>query len=121
MVDPAVGGFLTTQGHAVYEVRHILPPATTDPIVVANANELRAVIITWNRKHFRPLIDRNHGARRDAAPHVGLISVQCRMSEAVDLFDRNLRRIVFEFEERQRDPVDQRLIVEMSVAKFTIL
>jgi hypothetical protein len=51
-------------------------------LIVADAHALGAVVVTWNRKHFRPLISREGGRPRSDFPQAGLLSfTRCRMDE----------------------------------------
>ena len=89
-------------------------PGSADMLIVADAHALGAVVVTWNRKHFRPLISREGGRPRSDFPQAGLLSfTRCRMVDAVRLLDQYIENIEFEHERRQRMD-DLRVIVEIS-------
>ena len=112
-VSNAIMECLRNRGHDVFSVRNRLPPGTPDPAIVADADQLGAVIVTWNRKHFAPLIRRDDPAKSAAAPNAGLLSFDCKPAQAVQLLERHVRHIEFASMDRQ-DQDDRRLIVEVS-------
>lgn len=59
MVPNSVRSYLESEGHEVYRVQEHVLRGATDRAVVAAANELQAVIVTWNRRHYRTLITRS--------------------------------------------------------------
>lgn len=104
VLDAHVGStlrrFLLDGGHEVHDVREELVAGAQDPEIVAFAHQLDAVIITWNRKHFRPLISRDAVRRTTDFPHAGLITCRCRPADAVRLFEQYLPIIEFEHQRR---------------------
>jgi predicted nuclease of predicted toxin-antitoxin system len=119
-VKNALRQFLVDSGHEVHSVRDELMPGALDPEIAAFAHQLGAVIITWNRKHFRPLISREHARRTTDFANAGLISCQCRPDDAVSLFAEHLPVIEFQYQRRQAMD-DKRLIVELDQTKITFL
>jgi hypothetical protein len=113
-VSDQVSEYLAERGHEVFLVRDRLLPGSADILIVADAHALGAVVVTWNRKHFRPLISREAGRARSEFPNAGLLSfTRCRMDDAVRLLDRYIENIEFEHERRQRMD-DARVIIEIS-------
>jgi predicted nuclease of predicted toxin-antitoxin system len=104
--------YLRAGGHDVYRVQDRSLPSTPDPLIVADANQLRAIIITRNRKHFRPLVLRDDPHGLVTYPDVGLITCRFPLTEAVRLFERFLPLIEFEHQQRQVQN-DKRIIVEL--------
>jgi hypothetical protein len=104
--------FLADRGHEVYFARERVPAGAHDRLIVAAANQLGAIVITWNFKHFRRLITRDNPQTLREFPDAGLISVICRSQRAVLLFEKWIRRIEIDYELRQTDD-DRRVIVEI--------
>jgi hypothetical protein len=104
--------FLRAGGHDVYRVQDRALPGTPDPLIVADANQLRAIIVTRNRKHFRPLVLRDDPGGLATYPDVGLIACRFPLAGAVRLFERFLPLIEFEYRQRQAQ-ADRRIIVEL--------
>lgn len=64
-VPNRVGEFLQSREHEVVRSRDVLPPESPDPLIAQMASDLRAVVLTWNRRDFLSL------ARRRRGPHGG--------------------------------------------------
>ena len=62
-VPNRVVDFLQSRGHEVIRSRDILPQESPDPLIAHTASNLRAVVLTWNRRDFISL------ARRRRGPH----------------------------------------------------
>jgi hypothetical protein len=113
-VSDEIAEYLAERGHEVFLARDRLLPGAADVLVVADADSLEAVVVTWNRKHFRPLINREPGRVSREFTRAGLLSfARCRMADAIRLLDRYIENIEFEHERRQRMD-DTRVIVEIS-------
>jgi hypothetical protein len=117
-VQNIVGDFLQSKGHEVYFVSQRSPPKTPDPVVVADANQLGAIVITRNRKHFSPLISRDDARRSDENPHAGLISFRCRLDMWIPMLEMYWDHIVLEYEKRQLED-DHRIIIEIDHGRIT--
>lgn len=113
-VSGEVAEYLAERGHKVFLAHERLLPGAADVLVVADAHSLGAIVITWNRKHYRPLITREAGRASTDFRNAGLMSfTRCRVGDAVRLLDRHIDNIEFEHERRQRLD-DTRVIVEIS-------
>lgn len=111
-VTSSVATFLRERGHEVFLVREQLTPDVEDPIIVAHAHQIQAIIITWNRKHFKPLISRQTSPITAEFTDAGLIALKCRFDLAVPLLEQFIDNIEFEYQKRQR-MADTRVIVEL--------
>ena len=100
-VPNAVASSLRDHGHEGFSVRHRMPLGTPDPVIVTDANQLGAIIITWNRKHFAPLISRENREKELAAPNAGLLSFDRKPAQAVTLLERHIRYVEFAYQDPQ--------------------
>jgi len=60
-VPNSVVEFLRSRGHEINLSRVILVEDSPDPLIAKTASDLRAVVVTWNRKHFMSLAKRRRG------------------------------------------------------------
>jgi len=104
--------FLKDRGHDTHRVRDELPLRTEDPAIVAHAHQLKAVILTINRKHFKPLVTRDPNRNTQEFPDAGLISMKCRADAIVLLMTKHIRDIEAIHAVRQNDD-DPRVIAEI--------
>lgn len=58
-VPDAVALYLKARGHQVELHREVFPLKTPDPVIAKRAHHLRAVVATWNCRHFRTLLLRH--------------------------------------------------------------
>ncbi len=117
-VPNSVARFLETKQVEVLLVRERSLPGTPDPVVVADANQLGAIIVTRNRKHFGPLISRDDAKRAREFPNAGLISFRCRLDMWVPMLDKYWDHILLEHAKRQAND-DKRLIIEIDHERIT--
>ena len=118
-VDLRVGLFLRQQGYTVYSVREHFVPGSPDRAIVAAANAMQAIVVTWNAKHFRPIISRDSVKSYQEFPHAGPIAMTCRPSNALAHLRKWLPSIEFEYRRLQAQ-ADRRLIVEISESGLRI-
>ncbi len=119
MVPNSVRDYLEAQGHEVFRVQEHVLRGATDRAVVAAASELQAIVITWNRRHYRTLITRSDSRSLREFPHAGLVSLEGEYTKGVDTLSRWIRRIEAEFSFRQIED-DKRVIVEVKTNGFVI-
>ena len=118
-VPEAVAQFLRDREHNVQWSRALVPIGSPNQLVVQQANLLHAVVVTWNRRHFHPLIQRQPAGVRLRFPHAGLLSFKCDRAIAVARLSALIRFIERAYEEVQ-GLEDQRLIFEIWKDKFSI-
>lgn len=58
-VPDAVASFFSERGHGVELARNVFPLQTPDPMIARRADQVGAVIATWNRSHFKSLLLRH--------------------------------------------------------------
>ncbi|MCO5177963.1 MAG: DUF5615 family PIN-like protein [Thermomicrobiales bacterium] len=105
--------FLQQRGHEAIRVQDHLTPGTEDPIVVAYAHQIDAVVVTRNRKHFHPLIHRDPNALTADFMNAGLLTFQCSESAMIPLLKQHIDLIEFEYERRRKQD-DKRIIIRVS-------
>ncbi len=80
LIDENVPDFVTEvyrqRGHTIVLVRDRFPPRTPDHIIAELADELGAVVVTWNHKHFRDLAARKKRTGEYRYARMGLISYE---------------------------------------------
>ena len=54
-VPDQVAAIYRARGHEVLLVRDLFPAGTADEVIARRANDLGAVVVTWNYRHFRAL------------------------------------------------------------------
>lgn len=102
LIDENVPDLVTAlyreRGHTILLVRDRFPPRTPDHIITDLADELRAVIVTWNHKHFRALISRKAPGGLYRYARLGLISYEIpepqgvlRTRDYIDLIEHEHR------------------------------
>ena len=83
-VPASIGALLVERGYACKTVQELLAPGTPDRVVHETANDLRAILLTWNVRDFHRFASR--------FPRAGLLFFKCpevdgrqRMAETLDL------------------------------------
>ncbi|MGE3241936.1 MAG: DUF5615 family PIN-like protein [Pirellulales bacterium] len=105
-VPRSVGRMLADAGHAVTELRDCLPADATDPVVIAKAEELDAVLISLNGD-FADITTYPPGR------HLGIVALQLRNHpEAIGAIMELLLRYLVAFPDR-RELDGKLLIVEV--------
>ena len=111
MVPDSIGRFLESRHHKVYRVRDHLKEGTPDDGVARFANQVDSIVITWNVRDFRPLLDRKRHAR---FPRAGMISFTCEEADGRDRLAALIEVIEAEFAHLQTRP-DKRLFADIGV------
>ncbi len=118
-VPEAVAQFLRDREHIVTWSRALIPLGSPDPLVVREADRLGAVIVTWNRRHFHPIIRREQSGVLPRFPRAGLLSFKCNRVHAVNRLSDLIELVEREYAECQRQD-DKRLIFEIWEDKYSI-
>jgi hypothetical protein len=118
-VPEAVAQFLRERGHDVEWGRALLPLGSPDHLVVREADRLGAIVVTWNRKHYHPIIRRQPPGVLLRFPRAGLLSFKCSRPNAVQRLAVLISRIEREYVERQEED-DKRVIFEIWEDKYSI-
>ncbi len=109
-VPEAVTRLFHDRGHEVLLVRDLFMPDVEDPIIAKTADELQAIVVTWD-KDFKHLISRASEGTRQRFRRAGRISfVNCRYRIGMDRALEFVEWIEFEYAQVQKRH-DKRLIV----------
>jgi hypothetical protein len=111
MVPDSIGTFLESRRHKVFRVREHLKEGTSDDGVARFANQVDAIVITWNVRHFRQLLDRKRSA---PFPKAGMISFTCEEADGRGRIRDLIEVIEAEFAHLQTRP-DKRLFADIGV------
>ncbi len=76
-VPDSITKLLRNRGHDVRLVRDSGLKGEVDPLIAKAANEIGAIVVTFNHRHFATLIARNSTASRNRFPRAGRISFRC--------------------------------------------
>jgi hypothetical protein len=95
--DPVVAVY-RDRGHTIILARERLAAGTADQIVAETANDLGAIVVTWNHRHFRQLAAqrRKNGSLR--YPHLGLITYEVPYPDGVRRTLEHINLIEREYE-----------------------
>lgn len=112
--DARVGEFLRSRSHIVQFSRAILWQQAPDHLVAAAADELGAVVVKRNTRHYRNLIRRDEPGRSTSPfRRAGLICFRCRDEFALQRIEALVEAIEQEYD-RCRTLQDPRLIIEIT-------
>ncbi|MGH2409469.1 MAG: DUF5615 family PIN-like protein [Chloroflexota bacterium] len=98
-ISTGVRLFLAERGHLLYTVKEEAGEATTDDAVVFTARQLRAVVITNNRKHYQDIATRSRdkGASRERT--WGLVIYEGEHARALGFLKSVMSLVEFEYRE----------------------
>lgn len=117
-VPNSVGQVFRDHGHEVRLVRDILGAGTPHPVIAKVANELRAILVTWNVRHFKRLSTRRN-LSEFGLHRLGRIDFQCLETKGAHRAEQMMRRIEFEYEEAQRRQ-DKRIFIRTTETTFIV-
>jgi len=109
MVPDSIGKVLEARHHKVYRVRDYLKQGTPDDGVARFANQVQAIVVTWNVKHFRQLLGRKHPT---PVPKAGMIAFNCEEADGRGRLDTLIEVIEAEFAHLQTRS-DKRLFADI--------
>ena len=111
--------FLRERGHEVIEVREQVLPATADEVIALLGEEVDAIVVTCNARHFKHLISKvPHGARRQFR-RVGRIAMECSQAQVRSRLEALIESIEFEYTQAQRRN-DKRVMIEIGNTVFRV-
>ncbi len=119
MVPDSIGVFLRSRGHEVRLVREELSPSAPDLLIARTANLLKAIVVTWNVKHFRRLICRAPRGEHIRFRHAGLIGMKCSEPHGRIRMAQAIETIEFELKHLQTLP-DKRLFIDIEEDRILI-
>ena len=119
MVPDALSRFLREKGHDVDLVREVLTPTAPDLDIARLANQIGAIVITWNVKHFDRFLTRAPRGENIRFRKAGLIGVKCPEGRALARFEQVLPVIDFEYAHLQGLP-DKRMFVTVEQSQIHI-
>lgn len=88
--------FFRQRGHEVIRARDVLVQGSPDPAIARRADELNAVVITWNRSDFQRLMQRSGKTGVPSYPRMGLLAIDCSVAEVEDRLREAIGLIEFE-------------------------
>jgi uncharacterized protein DUF5615 len=110
-VRKTVAGVFVERRHEVHYVARELSQGTADPLLAAAADQQRLILVTYNWRHFKPLISRRPANNQQQFRYAGLISFEkCKDSRTDSRIRQTIESIEFEYEQALKRP-DKRLIV----------
>jgi hypothetical protein len=115
-VSNSISDCLRSHQHDVLRANDYLLPGAEDRLVVALANQLESVVVTFNRKHFRTLVHRDDPRTLQEFPNAGLLVLQLRPVQGIALLNKWLPLIELAFGIQQQDADDRRFIGELSMS-----
>jgi predicted nuclease of predicted toxin-antitoxin system len=93
-VPESIAEFLRVRGHRVLSARDELASGAPDPVIMASADAVGAVVVTWNRKHFKRLA--GGAARR--YERAGLLCFSCREPDGRSRLEEEIEMIELQIE-----------------------
>ena len=108
------------RGHEVIDVRSVVMPGTPDAVVARVADDLNAIVVTWNIKDFSRLAGRARLSTGQRLRNLGYIAFKCREVLGAQRVRELAELIEFEFEQNQRRP-DRRMVIRISTTTITIV
>jgi predicted nuclease of predicted toxin-antitoxin system len=118
-VPERVADYFRERGHVVIHVRDFLRIGVTDESIANRADELAAVIVTWDRD-FKKLVARVPIGERLRFRRLGRISFDCRPEHGRRRAEQLIEYIEFAYEVESRSR-DRRLIVEITETSFRVV
>jgi predicted nuclease of predicted toxin-antitoxin system len=119
-VPDSVARFFAERGHDVHLVRDLFPSATPDPVIAKLGDELAAIVVTWNHKHFKTLASRVPSSESARFKRLGRISFRCNETHGRRRAEELIESIEFEYSLVQKRR-DKRLIMEISETTFNVI
>ena len=111
--------FLRERGHEVIEVREQVMPATADEVIALLGEEVDAIVVTFNARHFKRLISKvPQGARRQFFK-VGRVALECSQAQVRTRLEAMIESIEFEYEQAQKR-ADKRVMIEIGNTVFRV-
>ena len=118
-VPDSITTFLRQRGHDVHLVRDSGLKGEPDTYVARAANEIGAIVITFNHRHFAQLIARKAQAGKIRFPNCGRISFRCDEAQGLERLREFMEDIEREYVVAQSRP-DKRVILSISANWFSI-
>ncbi|HEY7031833.1 MAG TPA: DUF5615 family PIN-like protein [Thermomicrobiales bacterium] len=118
-VPDQVADFFRERGHLVIQVRDFLDVGVSDESVASRADELMAVVVTWDRD-FKRLVGRVPIGERLRFRRLGRSSFDCRPERGRRRAEQLIDYIEFAYEVESRRR-DRRLIVEITETSFRVV
>jgi len=114
-VPESVADVFRQHGHEVRYTRDELAAGAPDPLIAASGDAVGAIVVTWNRKHFKKLATR--ASKR--FPRLGLITFTCSEVDGAKRLETVIRVVEEEFE-RSLEREDSRLMLDIGKTKVSI-
>lgn len=118
-IPPPMIAFLRARGHTIYLVTESIIKGEADEVVCAMAEQIGAIVLTLNPRHYARLLPRLPQSRPLRFPNTGRISFTCPGDQALARLDAVIADIEEEFAKAQRR-ADKRLLVTVEKTRFSI-
>ncbi len=118
-VPQSLAAFLQDRGHDVRRVVGSGLEGEKDPLIAKAANDLGAIVVTFNHRHFAILISRATHSGRNRYPRAGRLSLRCEAAVAVRRVPEFIEEIELEHAKAQTR-TDKRVIISLSDKWFSI-
>ncbi len=118
-VPHEVADFFRARGHRVLLLRDLRMLGAADPEIVAQADNLGAIVVTMDRD-FKQLVTRVPEGQRERFRRLGRISLDCKPTSAGRRVEQLIRSIEFEHGEVQAER-DRRLIIEITETSYRVI
>ena len=119
-VPESVTKFFRERGHVVRLVRELFPPRTPDPIIAKKADDMSAIIVTWNTRDFRKLVARIPEGNAACLRRCGRICFRVKEQEGRRYAEKWIDDIEYHYEKAQRER-DKRLLIEITATGMHII
>ncbi len=117
-VPRSVANVFEARGHEIHHVRELLAEGAPDRVVAWAGDKLGAIIVTWD-KHFNALIERVPAGSKAKFKRCGRISFKCSEPTGVELAEKWMDSIEFEFN-RSHSMDDRRVIITVMTSGLKI-
>ena len=118
-VPRAVTEFFRARGHEVVHILDVALPSTKDPVVAAIADEMGAVVVTWNARDFKSLAPKAPRGTWQRFRRMGWINFKCRESHGLRRVQEHIESIEFHYAQAQKRR-DKRFMIEILEEKFNV-
>jgi predicted nuclease of predicted toxin-antitoxin system len=120
-VPRSVTDFFRERGHDVQLVTDLLAAGTPDPVVATAAEEISAIVVTWNHKDFKKLVSRIPSTVKNRRlVKAGRITFRCHEAKGRKRIEEEIASIEFEYQQSITRG-DQRLMVEIGDSQLKFI
>ncbi len=119
-VPQSVAAFFRSRGHDVRLVTEFILPGTPDPVIASAADQLSAIVVTWNHKHFKALAAKIPEDNVQRFRNLSRVNFRCPESQGRHRAEAVIDAIEFEYRQAQNRR-DKRLLMEIGQTAYRVL